>query len=203
MYGEGGGSWLSELKWMGIGLQKTVTDYLNICKMRVCWRGGGWLSELKWAGSGLQKTISDYRYLNICKMHVYVGGGVTKGLEVGGEWAADDCLWLFKHLQKVWCMYCGGGLTKWIEVDGDWAAKDCYWLFKHLQNACVLGGEWLSELKWAGSGLQKTVSDYRYLNICKMCVCVCVWGGGGGEGGWLSEFEVGWGWAAEDCLWLF
>ena len=41
-------------------------------------------------------------------MRVYLGGGVTKWLEVGGEWAADDCLWLFKHLQKV-CMYGEGG----------------------------------------------------------------------------------------------
>ena len=82
-------------------------------------------------------------------------------------------------------MCVGGGVTKWTEVGGEWSAEDCLWLpvFKHLQNVCVCwggegGGEggWLSELKWAGVGLQKTVSDY-FKNICKMCVCV----GGGGD----------------------
>ena len=32
--------WLSDLKWVGSGIQKTVSDYLNICKMRV-YVGGG------------------------------------------------------------------------------------------------------------------------------------------------------------------
>ena len=124
------------------------------------------------------------------------GGGVTKWIEVGGEWSAEDCLWLFKHLQNA-CVL-GGGVTKWTEVGGEWSAEDCLWLpvFKHLQNVCVGGGGeggWLSELKWAGVGLQKTVSDY-FKNICKMCVC------GGGVTKWI---EVGGEWSAEDCRWLF